>query len=143
MGAAGRSAAGRMHPVPRRFRSPAPPEKFEPYTRRRRRHSVRLPRITTIPTTAARESPPMFDLAAIQAALQQFHIDAWLLYDFRGSNPLARRVARIPDGAMLTRRWFYFVPARGEPRKLQHRIEPHALDHLPGAAFSYLQWQQL
>jgi Xaa-Pro aminopeptidase len=85
----------------------------------------------------------MFDLAAIQAALQQFRIDGWLLYDFRGANPLARRVARIPDGAMLTRRWFYFIPARGEPRKLQHRIEPHALDHLPGAAASYLQWQQL
>jgi Xaa-Pro aminopeptidase len=85
----------------------------------------------------------MFDLAAIQAALQQFRIDGWLLYDFRASNPLARKVAQIPDGAMLTRRWFYFVPARGEPKKLQHRIEPHALDHLPGKASSYLQWQQL
>jgi Xaa-Pro aminopeptidase len=85
----------------------------------------------------------MPDISAIQAALQQFGIDGWLLYDFRGSNPLARRVLQIPDGAMLTRRWFYFIPARGEPQKLQHRIEPGALNHVLGTAKSYLQWQQL
>src|SRR5205085_1581459 len=45
--------------------------------------------------------------------------------------------------AMLTRRWFYFVPADGEPRKLVHAIEPHALDALPGAAQRYLRWQEL
>ena len=45
----------------------------------------------------------MPDIPAIQAALQQFGIDGWLLYDFRGSNPLARRVLQIPDGAMLMR----------------------------------------
>src|SRR6516165_5935034 len=85
----------------------------------------------------------MIDIPAIQTALRQFGIDGWLLYDFRGSNPLARRVLQIPDGAMLTRRWFYFIPARGEPQKLQHRIEPGALNHVPGTAKSYLQWQQL
>jgi Xaa-Pro aminopeptidase len=84
----------------------------------------------------------MTDIPAIQAALQQFGIDGWLLYDFRGSNPLARRVLHISDGAMLTRRWFYFIPARGEPQKLLHRIEPKALDHVPGLAKSYLKWQQ-
>jgi Xaa-Pro dipeptidase len=84
----------------------------------------------------------MTDIPAIQAALQQFGIDGWLLYDFRGSNPLARRVLHISDGAMLTRRWFYFIPARGEPQKLLHRIEPKALDHVPGPAKSYLKWQQ-
>ena len=44
---------------------------------------------------------------------------------------------------MLSRRWFYFVPAQGEPRKLVHRIEPRALDHLPGKATKYLRWQEL
>ena len=44
---------------------------------------------------------------------------------------------------MLSRRWFYFIPAQGEPRKLVHRIEPHALDHLPGSAQLYLRWQEL
>ena len=68
----------------------------------------------------------MPDIPAIQAALRQFGIDGWLLYDFRGSNALARRVVQIADGAMLTRRWFYFIPASGEPQKLLHRIEPDA-----------------
>jgi Xaa-Pro aminopeptidase len=85
----------------------------------------------------------MFDLPAVQAALRQFGFDGWLLYDFRGLNILARRVAGLGDGAILSRRWFYFIPAQGEPRKLVHRIEPHALDHLPGQAQIYLRWQEL
>lgn len=85
----------------------------------------------------------MFDLAAIQTALQQLGLDGWLLYDFRGLNVLARRVVGLGNEAILSRRWFYFIPAQGEPRKLVHRIEPHALDHLPGAAQMYLRWQEL
>jgi Xaa-Pro aminopeptidase len=85
----------------------------------------------------------MFDVAAIQSALQELKVDGWLLYDFRGLNLLARRVVHLPPDKFLSRRWFYFVPARGEPRKLVHRIEPHALDHCPGPATPYLRWQQL
>jgi len=85
----------------------------------------------------------MFDLALVQAALQAAKLDGWLLYDFRGLNVLARRVLDISADAILTRRWFYFVPARGEPRKLVHQIEPHALDGLPGPAQRYLRWQEL
>jgi Xaa-Pro aminopeptidase len=82
-------------------------------------------------------------LPAIQAALQELGFDGWLLYDFRGLNVLARRVLNISDDVMLSRRWFYFIPARGEPRKLVHRIEPHALDAVPGRATVYLRWQEL
>ena len=85
----------------------------------------------------------MFDLAAVQAALMQLGFDGWLLYDFRGLNVLARRVLGMPTDAMLSRRWFYFIPAKGEPRKLVHRIEPHALDFLPGSSQIYLRWQEL
>src|SRR5947209_3427999 len=85
----------------------------------------------------------MFDLPAVQAAIQGLGFDGWLLYDFRGLNVLARRVVRIGDETMLSRRWFYFVPAQGRPRKLVHRIEPRALDHLPGDATVYLRWQEL
>jgi Xaa-Pro aminopeptidase len=85
----------------------------------------------------------MFNLASVQAALRDMGVDGWLLYDFRGLNVLARRVLGIPGDAMLTRRWFYLVPARGEPRKLVHAIEPHALDALPGPARRYLRWQEL
>ena len=74
----------------------------------------------------------MFDLASVQSALQSAKLDGWLLYDFRGLNVLARRVLDIPADAILSRRWFYFVPAHGEPRKLVHHIEPRALDRVPG-----------
>ncbi len=83
----------------------------------------------------------MFDLPSVQAALTQLGIDGWLLYDFRGLNVLARRVLGISNDAILTRRWCYYVPAKGTPRKLVHRIEPHALDALPGDARKYLRWQ--
>jgi Xaa-Pro dipeptidase len=85
----------------------------------------------------------MFDLTAVQAAIRERGFDGWLLYDFRGLNILARRIVQLSDTTMLSRRWFYFIPAQGEPRKLLHRIEPHALDHVPGSAQLYLRWQEL
>src|SRR6476620_4868912 len=85
----------------------------------------------------------MFDLAKIQSALRPFGFDGWLIYDFRGSNLLARRIVGFADDQMGSRRWFYFVPAKGEPRKLVHRIESSVLDHLPGTKSIYLRWQEL
>ena len=85
----------------------------------------------------------MFDLSAVQAAIRENGFDGWLLYDFRGLNVLARRVVGIPEDAHATRRWYYFVPAKGEPRKLVHQIEQHVLDHVPGKASVYLKWQEL
>lgn len=85
----------------------------------------------------------MFDLPAVQTALRDQQLDGWLLYDFRGLNVLARRVVGFPGDTFLSRRWFYYVPAQGEPRKLVHKIEPHALDFLPGAPQTYLRWQEL
>ena len=74
-----------------------------------------------------------FDLSAIQAALRDERLDGWLLYDFHGSNPIARRVAGLDGGAKLTtRRWYYLVPADGAPRALVHGIERDSLAHLPG-----------
>lgn len=85
----------------------------------------------------------MHAIALIQEALREFQLDGWLLYDFRGSNPLARRVLGLDDRPSGTRRWFYFVPARGTPTKVVHRIESAALDHLPGATTVYLTWREL
>jgi Xaa-Pro dipeptidase len=82
-------------------------------------------------------------LPAIQSAIQELGFDGWLLYDFRGLNILARRVLGLATDVMLSRRWFYFIPARGEPRKLVHRIEPRALDDYPGHKTIYLRWQEL
>jgi len=85
----------------------------------------------------------MFNLTAVQNAISSLGFDGWLLYDFRGLNMLARRIIGLSDDLMLSRRWFYFVPAKGEPRKLVHKIEPHSLDHLPGQVQAYLRWQEL
>ena len=84
-----------------------------------------------------------FDLAAVQSALEEQQIDAWLFYDHHGRDPLAYRVLGLPPAAHVTRRWYYLVPAAGEPRKLVHRIEAGRLDALPGAKAMYSSWQEL
>ncbi|QDT65342.1 M24 family metallopeptidase [Calycomorphotria hydatis] len=83
----------------------------------------------------------MIPLSEIQQSLHQFEIDGWLLFDFRGNNELARRVLQIPHDVHTSRRWAYFIPQTGEPRKLCHRIESNVLDHLPGEKSLYLTWQ--
>ncbi|HET6880883.1 MAG TPA: M24 family metallopeptidase [Pirellulales bacterium] len=85
----------------------------------------------------------MFDLAAVQSELVAAGIDGWLFYDFRASNVLARRILRVRDDAVTTRRFYYCVPAHGQPRKLVHRIESGTLDHLPGEKHIYSRWQEL
>ena len=85
----------------------------------------------------------MFDLKAVQQSLTEFGLDGWLFYDFRGSNILTRRVLELDPKGLSSRRFFYFVPAQGEPLKLVHRIETAALDALPGEKFVYLRWQEL
>ena len=81
---------------------------------------------------------------AVQRALKDDGLDAWLLYDFHGSNPIAARVAGLADSNKLaTRRWYYLIPAQGEPRGLVHAIERHNLDGLPGDKRPYAGRQQL
>ncbi|MAT16419.1 MAG: hypothetical protein CMJ46_14245 [Planctomyces sp.] len=85
----------------------------------------------------------MFQLDQIQAALADQNVPGWLLYDFRGSNLLARRVLDLPEDEVSSRRFFYFIPQQGEPIKLVHKIEQGVLDHLPGEKRVYLPWQEL
>jgi Xaa-Pro aminopeptidase len=85
-----------------------------------------------------------FDVAAVQKSLQAEGLDGWLLYDFHGSNPIAARLLGTASGGkMTTRRWFYLVPATGEPRGLVHAIERKTLDALPGEKAVYAGRQQL
>jgi len=84
------------------------------------------------------------DVPAVQDALREEGLDGWLLYDFHGSNPIARHLAGLADGAkMTTRRWYYLVPAQGEPQGLVHAMEPHTLDALPGLKRRYAAREQL
>src|ERR1700704_847273 len=79
------------------------------------------------------------DVTAVQAALAADGVDGWLLYDFHGLNPIAIEVAGVNRGGghLATRRWYYLIPASGEPRGLVHAIERNALDHLPGSKARY------
>jgi Xaa-Pro dipeptidase len=83
------------------------------------------------------------NLPAIQSALRERNIDAWLFYDHHHRDPIAYRVLGLPTSLMVTRRWFYLIPAQGEPSKLVHRIEAGHLDSLPGAKRVYSGWQEL
>ena len=85
----------------------------------------------------------MFELGPVQDALKEYGLDAWLLYDFKGSNPLARRILDLDGRKPFSRRFFYLIPAEGAPIKLVHSIETGALDHLPGSKTVYLRWQEL
>ncbi|MGH9718480.1 MAG: M24 family metallopeptidase [Candidatus Acidiferrales bacterium] len=85
----------------------------------------------------------MPDIKAIQAELRASKIDGWLFYDHHHRDSIAAHVLGLSGEGMATRRWFYFVPAKGEPRKLVHRIERGALDSLSGKRFEYSSWQEL
>jgi len=76
-----------------------------------------------------------------QAIREQPGLDGWLFYDFRHLDPIAYRVLLLDPSLHVTRRWYYWVPAQGTPVKLQHRIEPHVLDGLPGDARAYVSWR--
>jgi len=83
------------------------------------------------------------NLDAIQAALRESSLDGWLFYDHHHRDPIAARILSLDPNAHITRRWYYFIPANGEPRKLVHRIEQARLDSLPGAKTQYSSWQEL
>jgi Xaa-Pro dipeptidase len=83
------------------------------------------------------------DLPAIQAALRERNIDGWLFYDHHHRDPIAYRLLGLPASLMVTRRWFYLIPAEGEPVKLVHKIESGHLDSLPGSKQQYAGWQEL
>lgn len=83
------------------------------------------------------------NLSAIQSALRERNIDAWLFYDHHHRDAIAYRVLGLPQNLMVTRRWYYVIPAQGEPRKLVHKIEAGHLDALPGKKLQYSAWQEL
>lgn len=81
-------------------------------------------------------------IEAIQQQLLAEGMDGWLFYDHHRRDPLAYAILGLPDSLSATRRWYYFVPAQGEPRGMAHRIEAHHLDTLPGPKQLYSTWQE-
>jgi Xaa-Pro dipeptidase len=76
----------------------------------------------------------------IQAALRRSGVEGWLFFDHHRRDPLAYRILQLPGGTIPTRRWYYFIPVSGTPRKLVHRIESGTLDSLPGDKEAYASW---
>ena len=83
------------------------------------------------------------NLDALQSALREAHLDGWLFYDHHHRDPIAYRILGLDENSFVSRRWFYFIPAHGQPRKLVHRIESGKLDPLPGTRAEYSSWQEL
>ncbi len=82
------------------------------------------------------------EIPGMQSDLRAAKLDGWLFYDFRGRDPIAQRILDLPEG-MRTRRWFYFVPAKGTPKKLVHKIEAQSLAALPGDTLYYAGQDEL
>ena len=83
------------------------------------------------------------NLEAIQSALSDANLDGWLFYDHHHRDPIGESILGLDPKAHITRRWYYFIPATGDPRKLTHRIEQGRLDSLPGSKGLYSSWQEL
>jgi Xaa-Pro dipeptidase len=82
------------------------------------------------------------DIKGMQNDLRAARVDGWLFYDFRGRDPIAQGILKLPPG-MRTRRWYYFVPTKGTPRKLVHKIETESLAALPGETLFYAGQEEL
>src|SRR5438874_9438394 len=97
---------------------------------------------TLISSMHAQQSPEE-RVAEIQGALREAKLDGWLFYDFRHSDPLAYRILKLDEKMFASRRWFYYVPASGEPVKIVQSIEQFKLDSLPGRKVVFRGWQEL
>jgi Xaa-Pro dipeptidase len=94
------------------------------------------------PSLMRADPTPAERVAQIQTALRAAKLDGWLFYDFRGSDPLAPRILMLGDHGSGSRRWFYYIPASGEPTKIVHSIERFKLDALPGKRLIYRGWEE-
>ncbi len=83
------------------------------------------------------------NLQTIQNAIRDAGCDGWLFYDFHNRDPIAYYVLGLDMNKFTSRRWFYFIPAEGEPTKLSHKVEPAKLTSLPGNQQYYLAWKEL
>jgi Xaa-Pro dipeptidase len=83
------------------------------------------------------------DLRRIQEALKESKLDGWLFCDFHNRDPIAYRILGLDIGKLTSRRWFYYIPAEGDPIRLMHRVEPAKLESLPGEKRYYLAWPEL
>jgi Xaa-Pro aminopeptidase len=97
--------------------------------------------LTALLAASSARADLAFDVAEVQGIMAFQRVDAWLLYDFRGQNPIAGDA--VLGARHGSRRWFYLVPARGEPVMLISKIEAHLFERLPGRRIEYASWREL
>ncbi len=88
----------------------------------------------------------MTTIANIQQVIRSYKFDAWVLYDFRGSNSIAWQLLGLPPEAHCTRRWMVVIPAEGTPVKIMHAMEQHPLEHVDAELQLYSrkeEWEQI
>jgi Xaa-Pro dipeptidase len=98
--------------------------------------------LTFVASMHAQQSPTE-RVTEIQAALRDAKLDGWLFYDFRHSDSLAYRILKLDENMFASRRWFYYIPASGDPVKIVQSIEQFKLDSLPGRKLVFRGWQEL
>jgi Xaa-Pro aminopeptidase len=76
----------------------------------------------------------------VQEALKEQDLDGWLLYEFRGANPIAKSILSV---GKTTRRGFFLIPAEGEPQALIHAIEGSSWRHWPWGRRMYAGWKDM
>ena len=84
-----------------------------------------------------------FSLNAVQRALRDAKMQGWFFCDFMRSDPIGRSILNIKSDTIDTRRWYYYIPVQGAPKKLVHGIESKILDHLPGNKEVYIGWIEM
>ncbi|HEY7730997.1 MAG TPA: M24 family metallopeptidase [Gaiellaceae bacterium] len=83
------------------------------------------------------------DVPAVRAALAELGLDAWLLFDFRGQNAIARELVGVGGGRKATRRWFVLIRRDAEPSVLESALEQGVVPPLPGSRAAYRGWREL
>jgi Xaa-Pro dipeptidase len=81
------------------------------------------------------------DLKELSGALDSLGVDGWLIYDFHGVNPVARRI--LGGLGLGTRRLFVWLPGKGTPVAVVHKIELQPFHDFPGEVRPYATWQEL
>jgi Xaa-Pro aminopeptidase len=82
------------------------------------------------------------NLQRIQEEIRKQKLDGWLFFDHHLRDPLAYRVLGIHVTKGPSRRWYYMIPAQGEPKGMEHRIERNSLAAVPGEKIAYSSWPE-
>ena len=80
------------------------------------------------------------DVASLQPFLIDRRIDAWLVYDFRGSNAVLAQL--LPGKRWTTRRVMLVIPAHGEPSVIVHNIDAPQFKSCGANVRIYDNWPQ-